>query len=218
VRIVSLKSTPITHFTPSGITTSDDVSHDLDVIIFATGFDAVDGNYTRVAIKGRQGKSLKQYWQREGGPGGPTTYLGVSVPEFPNMFMITGPNGPFTNIPPTIETHVEWIAELIGEAERRRGGGGKAVNGDGDGAGAAIGDGAGGSHVVEATKEAEDGWTTLCDELSKDSLFRKTDSWIFGANVPGKKNAVMFYFGGLGNYRKELDECRKNDYKGYKPF
>lgn len=217
VDIIPLKTNPITTFTPTGITTADNTTHPLDVIILATGFDAVDGNYTRVAIKGRGGQSLRDYWSREGGPGGPTTYLGVSVPNFPNLFMITGPNGPFTNIPPTIETHVEWIAELVGEAERRRKRKGKMENGTEEERGDEK-SGIEGLGIVEAMEEAEQGWTRLCEELSEGSLFKVTDSWIFGANVPGKRNAVMFYFGGLGNYRRKLEEVRRAGYVGYKPF
>jgi len=69
--------------------------------------------------------------------------------------------------------------------------------------------------VVEATAEAEEEWTDICDKLSANSLFRKGDSWIFGANVPGKKPAVMFYFGGLGKYRSVLDDVIKAGYKGF---
>ncbi len=94
VDIVSLQETPITTFTPHGIRTKDGKEHKLDVVIFATGFDAVDGNYTRVAIHGRDGVSLKDHWL----PRGPTSYLGISVPQFPNLFMILGPNGPFCNL------------------------------------------------------------------------------------------------------------------------
>jgi cyclohexanone monooxygenase len=203
VSIVDLKSDPISTFTPSGITTKststgEETTHELDVIIFATGFDAVDGNYTRIAIKGRSGESLRDHWRETG----PTTYLGICVPDFPNLFMITGPNGPFTNIPPTLETHAEFIAELIGQAEKTR----KASTGT-DADKDAI--------IIEATPEAENGWTDLCKELSDNSLFKITDSWIFGANVPGKKNAVMFYFGGLGNYRKKLEEERRSGYKSF---
>ncbi|KPI38591.1 Baeyer-Villiger monooxygenase [Cyphellophora attinorum] len=197
VDIVDLKQTKITEFTEKGIRTSDGTDHELDVIIFATGFDAVDGNYTRVAIKGRHGESLKEHWSEIG----PTTYLGVSVPDFPNLFMITGPNGPFTNIPPTLETHVEWITELIKRAEAHR-----KDSSDPE------------SVVVEAKPEAEQRWTQLCKELSDNSLFKKTDSWIFGANVPGKKNAVMFYFGGLKGFRDELEKERQSAYAGYVPL
>lgn len=89
VDIVSLKETPITEIVPEGIKTGDGKLHELDVIVTATGFDAVEGNYTRLHIKGRGGQSLKEHWQN-----GPTAFLGVSVADFPNMFMITGPGGP----------------------------------------------------------------------------------------------------------------------------
>ena len=93
VDVVDLKETPITALTENGIKTSDGKVHELDVIIFATGFDAVDGNYTRVAIKGRTGKSLKEHWAAGTNNGGPTSYLGVCVSDFPNLFMITGKSG-----------------------------------------------------------------------------------------------------------------------------
>ena len=115
IDIVSLKEEPIESITEKGIKTSKE-HYDLDVLIFgkyiyfvlhekptdespATGFDAVDGNYTRLAFKGRNGETLKDHWA----PHGPESYLGVAVANFPNFFLITGPNGPFTNIPPTIE-------------------------------------------------------------------------------------------------------------------
>ena len=82
---MDLKETPITEITPKGIKTSDGTLHELDVIIIATGFDAMDGNYTRVPFKGRKGETLKEHWQS-----GPTAYLGVAVADFPNLFMITG--------------------------------------------------------------------------------------------------------------------------------
>ncbi|KAE9975207.1 hypothetical protein EG327_008520 [Venturia inaequalis] len=193
VSVVSLKDTPITTITPKGIKTSDGVEHEVDMIIFATGFDAVDGNYTRCQIKGRNGKSLKDHWSVRGA----TSYLGLSIPGFPNLFMITGPNGPFSNIPPAVETHVEFISAIIDSVDKTS---------------------STRKAVVKATEEAEEGWTDLCDEISKNSLFRKTDSWIFGANIAGKKNSVLFFFGGLGPYRKILRDVVEKGYKGYKPF
>jgi cyclohexanone monooxygenase len=214
VDIIDINATPVEEFTPTGIKTSNGHVHELDVVIFATGFDAVDGNYTRVAIKGRTGQTLKEHWAE-----GPTSYLGVSVPDFPNLFMITGPNGPFTNIPPTIETHVEFISDVIATAEKKSKpetlmNGSAQTNGDTEHCLNGLRRGP----IIEATSQAEEAWTTLCDELSANSLFRKTDSWIFGANVPGKKNSVLFYFGGLGNYRKKLREVVDAGYEGYKPF
>ena len=231
VDIVDLKSNPIKEFTATGIKTSEGKVHELDVIIFATGFDAVDGNYARVTIEGRNGKTLKNHWAD-----GPSSYLGISVPDFPNLFMITGPNGPFTNLPPTIETHVEFISDIIQRAEKNavtrltngmaNQNAGKTMNGTGNinsnystmSQVCGHHNGVKKSPVIEALVEAEDGWTTLCDELSAHSLFRKTDSWIFGANVPGKNNSVLFYFGGLVHYREKLKEVIDNGYRGYKPF
>lgn len=210
VDIVDLKETPITEITPHGIRTADGVEHPLDVIIFATGFDAVDGNYIRVAIRGRDGQSLKEHWAATG----PTSYMGVCVPNFPNMFMITGPNGPFTNIPPTIETQVEFVAQLIEEG--LRGATATATPSDGPPAAAPV---KGADVVIEATAEAEQDWTALCKSLSDNSLFKKTDSWIFGANVPGKTHTVMFFFGGLADYRRRVKELADDGYKGFKqPF
>ncbi|OAP57835.1 cyclohexanone monooxygenase [Fonsecaea erecta] len=212
VDIVSLKETPITSFTATGIKTSDGVEYGLDVVICATGFDAVDGNYLRASITGRGGLTLKDHWSA-----GPSSYLGMFVPRFPNMFMVLGPNGPFTNIPPTIETQVEFISDLIQEAERRRHGGGGLPSHDGpNGTSHAV---AVGGPIVEAREEAEGTWTQHCDDLSKDSLYRRTDSWIFGANIPGKKHSVLFYFGGLAQYRQLLaEEAEGGRYPSFQPF
>ena len=212
VEVVSLHETPIEEITPAGIRTADGKEHILDMIIFATGFDAVDGNYTRIQIQGRGGESLKKHWSTQG----PTSYLGVCVPDFPNLFMITGPNGPFCNIPPAIETHVEFISEIIEVAENRSRL--KAVLNGATSNGHSNGCKGYGHPVIEATRDAEEHWTNLCDELSANSLFRKTDSWIFGANVQGKKHAVLFYFAGLSAYRKELKEVVASGYKGFKSF
>jgi cyclohexanone monooxygenase len=157
VDVVLLSETPITEITPTGIRTSDGKEHGLDVIVFATGFDAVEGNYTRVNILGRKGISLKEYWKD-----GPTSYVGVSVPEFPNLFTILGSGGPFTNIPPAIEAQVEFITKGVERVVR---------SGDK-------------SAVVEATKEAEDNWIETCEKAVEGSLFKVTDSWIFGAVSP----------------------------------
>lgn len=208
VEIVSLKENPIEQITEEGILMADGTHHNLDVLIFATGFDAVDGNYTRVAIKGRDGESLKDHWSKTGGP---TTYLGCFVSGFPNLFMITGPNSPFTNIPPTLETQVEFISDVISRAEKNSQSKPQIDNKE-DSYPTTAGP------VVEAVSSAEDRWTTLCKELSDNSLFKKTASWIFGANIPGKTHTVMFYFGGLAKYREELKAVVDGGFAGFKPF
>ncbi|MET0468388.1 MAG: NAD(P)/FAD-dependent oxidoreductase [Aeromicrobium sp.] len=186
VSLVSIKEHPIEQITPRGLRTADGVEHELDVIVFATGFDAVDGNYRDMDLRGRGGKHVDAHWAAA-----PTSYLGVTTAGFPNMFMILGPNGPFTNLVPSIEVQVEFITELIAASERR------------------------GGAVVEATPEAEERWTDTCNEVAHMTVFPKADSWIFGANIPGKKKRVMFYMGGLGNYRTVLEEVRSGDYRGF---
>jgi cation diffusion facilitator CzcD-associated flavoprotein CzcO len=186
VELVSIRENPIAEVTPAGVRTADGVVHELDVLVLATGFDAVDGNYRAMDLRGRGGRHIDDHWTD-----GPSSYLGVSTAGFPNMFMILGPNGPFTNLPPSIEAQVEWIGELIGHAERS------------------------GIGTIEPTAEAERGWSRLCREIADATLFPKADSWIFGANIPGKPNAVMFYMAGHKAYREELSTVARDGYRGF---
>jgi cation diffusion facilitator CzcD-associated flavoprotein CzcO len=186
VELVSIKENPITEVTPEGVVTADGVLHKIDVLVLATGFDAVDGNYLRMSIRGRNGQTIKQHWHD-----GPTSYLGITTAGFPNLFMILGPNGPFTNLPPSIETQVDFITDLIRTARAR------------------------GAGTVEPSAEAEDGWTATCREIAGYTLFPKAESWIFGANIPGKPNTVMFYMAGLGAYRGVLQDVAGQDYTGF---
>jgi hypothetical protein len=107
------------------------------------------------------------------------------------MFMILGPNGPFVNLVPAIEAQVDWISQLVRDAERA------------------------GASVVEATQAAEDSWTATCQEIAGYTLFPKAQSWIFGANIPGKANTVMFYMAGLAAYRQKLAEVAAANYPGF---
>ena len=185
VSVVDVKADPIAEFTPAGIRTESGAECPLDAVIFATGFDAVDGNYTKVDICGRGGITLRQKWRD-----GPLGYLGMMETGFPNFFMILGPNGPFTNLPPSIEVQVEWIADVIAYMER---------NGIG---------------TIEPSEDAEAEWLSTCRTIADMTLFPKAQSWIFGANIPGKKNAVMFYLGGLGNYRQTINAVKESGFKG----
>jgi cyclohexanone monooxygenase len=186
VTLVSIEENPIEAITPAGVRTADGVEHELDVLVFATGFDAVDGNYRSMDLRGRGGRHINEGWAA-----GPSSYLGLSTHGFPNLFMILGPNGPFTNLPPSIESQVDWISETIRHAERS------------------------GVATVEPSREAEDGWTKTCKEIANMTLFPKVESWIFGANIPGKKNTVMFYMAGIGAYRQQLEAVRNDGYKGF---
>ncbi|KAF9886110.1 hypothetical protein FE257_012045 [Aspergillus nanangensis] len=192
VDIVDIKTNPIMGMT-KGIRTADGAEYALDVVIFATGFEAVDGSYKRISIQGASGEILRDRWSEE-----PTSYLGVSVPGFPNMFSVLGPNSPFTNQPPLIEVQVEFISDLISRARQV----------------ASPQQGTKGLRI-EAEPSALARWVQKCDELSAPSLFRRTESWIFGANVAGKKPSVLFYFGGLANYREALQDIIQGGYKGF---
>lgn len=186
VTLVSIKENPITEITPAGVRTADGAEHELDVLVLATGFDAVDGNYRAMDLRGRGGVSINEHWDRA-----PASYLGLATAGFPNMFMILGPNGPFVNLVPAIETQVNWICDLVGAAERT------------------------GANAVEATQAAEDNWTATCQEIANYTLFPKAQSWIFGANIPGKTNTVMFYMAGLAAYRQKLAEIADAGYSGF---
>lgn len=184
VTLADVKSDPIAEFTPTGIRLQSGAEHELDVVIFATGFDAVDGNYTRIDMRGRRGVTMREKWKD-----GPLGYLGMMETDFPNFFMILGPNGPFTNLPPSIETQVEWIAETIEMMEAK------------------------GRASIEPTEAARDEWVGLCRTIADMTLFPKAESWIFGANSPGKKNVVMFYMAGLGNYRNAIGAVKDGGYQ-----
>jgi len=186
VTLVNVKENPITQMTENGILTADGTLHGLDVIVCATGFDAVDGNYMRADIRGRRGQSLREHWSD-----GPTSYLGMTTSGFPNMFMILGPNGPFTNLPPSIETQVDWIGETIRYVSEA------------------------GASWIDSTPDAESRWTEICADIADQTLFPQAASWIFGANIPGKKRTVMFYLGGLKQYRSLLADESSAGYPSF---
>ena len=160
--------------------------YDLDVIVFATGFDAVTGNYVKIDIRGRDGVQLRDKWAD-----GPRAYAGMVSNGFPNMFMIFGPMGPFTNQPPAHEFQANWIADAIRHVRENE------------------------LAAIEATKEAEDAWMDDCVEIANGTLFPKIDSWINGANVEGKAVSVNFFMGGMGAYVERMREIAAGDYPGF---
>lgn len=186
VSLVDVKANPIEEITDNGVKTADGVEHALDVLIFATGFDAVDGNYRKCEIRGRAGRTINEHWQ-DGGKG----YLGIATAGFPNMFMILGPSGPFTNLPPAIEAQVEWISELIDHMRQHD------------------------QTAVEVAEPSEARWVADCQELADQTVFAHVDSWIFGANIPGKVRNALFYFGGLRAYRDILSRLAAEGYEGF---
>lgn len=190
VDIVNLQDNPIDHITATGIKTTDGKLYELDALILATGFDAVEGSYTRIRIRGKSGESLADHWKN-----GPTSYLGCFVPGFPNLFMITGPQSPFVNNPPIVETHGNLHCRLIQRAEKLRA--------------------AGTTAVVEATADAESDWGRHCGEIADGTLFPSVPSWLF-ANVPGAPLPITrFYMNGLAKYLDVLDMSAQAGYDGF---
>ena len=186
VSLVDLKASPIQEIVATGIRTKD-ATYELDSIVFATGYDAVTGSLDRIAIRGRNGRALKQKWTE-----GPRTYLGIMTAGFPNLFLITGPGSPsvLTNVVVAIEQHVDWIARCLQFMQQQH------------------------KEVAEADGDAENNWVQHVNEVADKTLFPTTASWYTGANVPGKPRVFLPYVGGLGNYTEICDKVAAEGYKG----
>ena len=188
VKLVDVATNPIREITATGLRTTAS-EYELDVIIFATGFDAATGALSAIDIRGRGGEPLKRKWE-----GGPNTLLGIGVPGFPNMFMICGPQAPFANIPVVIDNNVKWIGRAITRLRDEK------------------------LDYIEATPEAADAWSEHMDELLNRTVLPRGEavrSWFLGANIPGKPHVVLFYFGGAGTY---FDHCREVADKNFEGF
>ena len=187
VTLVDIRHSPIQEITAKGIRTEDE-EFGLDIIVFATGFDAMTGTFFKMDIRGREGLPLQEKWAA-----GPKTYLGLTSAGFPNLFMITGPGSPsvLSNMPVSIEQHVEWIADTLEDMSER------------------------GLEVIEADPKAEEEWVAHVNDIAGMTMFMLADSWYLGANIPGKPRVFMPYPGGVGNYREKCDEVRANNYEGF---
>ena len=161
-----------------------------DIIVFATGFDALTGPLKALNLRGRGGRTLDEEWAE-----GPRTYLGVAVAGFPNLFTITGPQSPsvLSNMPVSIEQHVEWITDCLDHMRRN------------------------GKTRIEATPEAQDRWVAHVNEVVSATLMPKANSWYMSANIPGKPRAFLPYLGpeGVGGYRKTCDDVAAKGYEGF---
>ena len=189
VRLVDLSDTPITRITPAGIDTSSE-SFEFDMIIYATGFDAVLGGFNRMDIRGTGGASLKDAWQQ-----GPRTHLGMQVHGFPNLLTLVGPHNAasFCNIPRCIEQNVEWVTDLIAYMNERS------------------------LARVDATEAAVDTWTEHVYESAQRMLLTHVDSWFNGINpnLPGRQTRnFLLYAGGAPAYREKCDHVAANGYEG----
>ena len=187
VELVDINVEPIVAITETGILAGN-THHDFDIIVYATGFDAMTGSFNRIDIRGRDGQKLKDNWEA-----GPRTYLGLMSAGFPNMFMITGPGSPsvLSNMPVSIEQHVELVTKIVSHIHEN------------------------GLDLIEAEVEAEDAWVEHVNELAQPTMFMHANSWYLGANIPGKPRVFMPYAGGVGAYRQHCDKVVANGYEGF---
>ena len=187
VGLVDIRATPIEEILPRGLRTTE-ATYDLDVLVFATGFDAMTGALTRIDIRGADGTAIADAWAE-----GPRTFLGLAVAGFPNLFTITGPGSPsvLLNMPVAIEHHVDWIADCIAHMREN------------------------GSTRIEATEPAQDQWSEHVAEVAELSLIGQGDSWYVGANIEGKARAVMPYTGGQPLYKEQVAAATEAGYEGF---
>ncbi len=187
VTLVDVRNAPIETITEKGVLTGG-TEYELDCIVFATGFDAMTGTLFKIDIRGREGRTLKEKWAD-----GPRTYLGVQSEGFPNLFMITGPGSPsvLSNMPVSIEQHVEWITDCITYMREHDLG------------------------RIEPVSAAEDAWIAHVNEVANYTLYPLANSWYLGANIPGKLRIFMPYVGGVGNYRQHCADVAAKGYEGF---
>ncbi|MBW0114516.1 flavin-containing monooxygenase [Pseudonocardia abyssalis] len=188
VTLVDVRATPIEQITSTGVRTTAG-EHELDVIVFATGFDAMTGPLLNIDVRGTGGVTLRERWAA-----GPVTYLGLQVAGFPNLFTITGPGSPsvLTNMPTSIEQHVDWITDAVVHLREE------------------------GIDRMEATPAAEDAWVAHVNEVAARTLLPEAaTSWYLGANVPGKPRVFMPYAGGFAAYARACAEVVADGYPGF---
>ncbi len=197
VTLVDLRKTPLLRVSENGLVcrASNSEGHaveqeyNLDILVFATGYDAITGTLLRLDIRGRHGVTLKQAWSS-----GPRNHLGLQVAQFPNLFMITGPGSPsvLTNMPAAIEQHVEWISNCIAYMKHHN------------------------YTLIESPETSVDSWVNQTNaEANKTLLPTVKHSWYLGANIPGKPRMFMPYAGGLDRYRDICNQVAIENYQGF---
>jgi cyclohexanone monooxygenase len=189
VTLVDVRPDPVAEITHRGVKLSSGAEHEVDVIIFATGFDAMTGPLEKMNVHGVGDRTLAEEWAQ-----GPNLHLGISQAGFPNMFTVLGPQGPFASHPPVIEKQVEFIGKVLDKAVAE------------------------GAERVESTVEAGAAWTAMCDMILHMTLVPKgldDRPWFLGANIPGKKQTTLAYLGGMAGYCAELDKEIGGDFPAY---
>lgn len=186
VTLIDLTEEPIEQITPQGVRTG--CSHsELDILVLATGFDASTGGLTQIDLRGSDGRSLKQKWAQ-----GVRTWLGIGVPDYPNLLMLYGPQSPtaFWNGPTSAEVQGDWVVDCLcwlREQDKSR---------------------------IEAQPEAAEAWNEHMQALANSTLLPLADSWYMGANVPGKPRQLLHHSG----VQEYMRHCRESAFRGYQGF
>ena len=188
VTLVDLLSDPLSQITDTALETTGE-RYEVDTIVLATGFDAITGALTRIDIHGTDGQTLRDKWADK-----ISSYLGLMVHGYPNLFTVTGPLSPsvLSNMMVSLEHHVEWITDCIAHLEQRD------------------------LSRIEASAEAEAKWGEHVNAVADHTLFPQGNSWYMGANVAGKSQQILPYVGGVGEYRRRTLEIAADGYRGFK--
>ena len=186
VSLVDVSTDPIERITENGLVAGGD-QHTFDVLVYATGFDAMTGSLLKIDIRGRNNQPLAEAWDA-----GPVTYLGLSTAGFPNMFMVSGPGSPsvLTNMMMSIEQHVEWISDCISHIVSS------------------------GKTTIETTDKEQTEWVAFVNAVADMTLYPSCNSWYLGANVPGKPRVFMPLLG-FPTYADKCTEVAANGYEGF---
>ncbi len=189
VDVVDVTADPIAAITETGVTLTSGKQIALDILIFATGFDASTGALTRIDIRGRNGVGLKESWEDH-----IHTFIGMSVYGFPNFFMggmpPMSPGAAFCNVPTCVQQQVDWISDCITHVRDS------------------------GHEVIEPTEQADDKWVAHHDEVANATLVPRTKSWYMGTNIAGKQRSLIVYAGGVGPYRDLCNDVAAKGYEG----
>ncbi|KAI1425431.1 putative flavoprotein [Xylaria sp. FL1777] len=199
IHLVDLKKTLIEEVTATGIHTRDGKSHELDILIFATGFNAITGSFSEIDFRGKQGRPLLGYSDAEKGESNaiwvdhkPKTFLGIMAPDMPNMFMVLGPHQPFGNGTRSLENAIDVVCGMLEHISDH-------------------------SYTYAVPKaEAVQAWGEHVVECSQGLLANEIDSWMTGVNtnVKGKQErSVARYSGSVIGYRKRCSDAAQAGWK-----
>jgi cation diffusion facilitator CzcD-associated flavoprotein CzcO len=188
VDVLNIDQDPIERLTATGIKTKSGDEREFDVIVLATGFDAVTGSLAQLDFRNHKNESIADHWNK-----GLKTSIGIALAGFPNMFFLYGPQAPtaFSNGPTTVQVQAKWLDKVFHEIVEKK------------------------IERFDATKKWEDDWTDQVNQEWDKKLFKLAKSWYNGSNIPGKRVEPLNYTGGMPNYIKALDNSLENEFQGW---